>query len=125
MKSKARKELSRFRLALKLFFLSEADWWGVGLLALLFALVLIVMGLDIRNSYVWADLITSATERKADLVCRLALLYAAVYAGSAIVATFLRFTEESLGLRWCDWLTHHLTDRYLASRAYHRIKESG
>ncbi|HEY7330190.1 MAG TPA: SbmA/BacA-like family transporter [Gemmataceae bacterium] len=125
MKSKTRKELSRFRLVLKLFFLSEAGWWGVGLLALLFALVLIVKGLDIRNSYVWADLVTSATERKADLVCRLALLYAAVYAGSAIVATFLRFTEEFLGLRWRDWLTHHLTDRYFASRAYHRIKESG
>src|SRR5579884_1058416 len=125
MKWNAGKGLSRSRLILKFFFLSEAGWWGVGLLALIFALVLIVKGLDIRNSYVWADLITSATERKADLICRLALLYAAVYAGSAIVATFLRFTEEYLGLRWRDWLTHHLTDRYLATRAYHHIKESG
>ena len=125
MKSYTRKGLSRFRLVLKLFFLSEAGWWGVGLLAVLVALVLIVKALDIRNSYVWADLITSATERKAELVCHLALLYAAVFAGSAVVATFLRFTEELLGLRWRDWLTHHLTDRYLASRAYHRIKELG
>jgi putative ATP-binding cassette transporter len=125
MQSKVRSKSARFLLVPKLFFLSEAGWQGVGLLALLFALVLIVKGLDIRNSYVLADLITSATERKADLVCHLALIYAAVFAGSAIVATFLRFTEEFLGLRWRDWLTRHLTDRYLANRAYHRIKESG
>ena len=125
MKSNDRNGLSRFLLIPKLFFLSEAGWCGVGLLALLVALVLVVKGLDIRNSYVWADLITAATERKGESVCHLALLYAVVFAGSAIVATFLRFTEELLGLRWRDWLTHHLTDHYLARRAYHRIKELG
>ncbi len=125
MKSQARNGLSRFRLIPKLFFLPEAGWWGIALLALLPTLVLIVKGLDIRNSYVWADLITSATERKADIVFHLAVLYAAVFAVSALVAGFLRFTEELLGLRWRDWLTRHLSDRYLASRAYHRIKESG
>ncbi len=125
MKSQSRKGLSRFRLILRFFFLPESGWWGVGLLALLFTLVLIVKGLDIRNSYVWADIITSATERNVELVCQLALLFATVYAGSAIVAAFLRFTEEYLGLRWRNWLTHHLTERYLAGRAYYRIKESG
>lgn len=125
MQSNVRNRSSRFRLILKLFLLPEAGWQGVGLLALLVALVLVVKALDIRNSYVWADLITSATERKADGVAHLALLYASVLAGSAIVATFLRYTEELLGLRWRDWLTHHLTERYLAGRAYHRIKESG
>jgi len=94
-------------------------------LALLLTLVLVVKGLDIRNSYVYGDLITSATERKADLVCHLALLYAGVFAVSAVVATLLRFTEERLGLRWRDWLTRHLTDRYLANRAYHHIKTAG
>ncbi|MHB1423373.1 MAG: ABC transporter ATP-binding protein/permease [Gemmataceae bacterium] len=125
MKSKHGNGLSRSRLIVRLFFLSEAGWKGIGLLALLLILVFLVKGLDIRNSYVWADLITSATERKGEMVCHLALLYAAVFAGSAIVATLLRFTEEMLGLRWRDWLTRHLSDRYLASRAFHRIKEAG
>jgi putative ATP-binding cassette transporter len=97
----------------------------LGLLAVLLMLVLVVKGLDIRNSYVYGDLITSATERKAEQVCRLALLYAGVFAVSAVVAAFLRFTEEMLGLRWRDWLTRHLTDRYLANRAYHRIRTTG
>jgi putative ATP-binding cassette transporter len=125
MKSKNQSGVSRFLLIPKLFFIPEAGWWGIALLALLPTLVLIVKGLDIRNSYVWADLITSATDRKAELVCHLAVFYAAVFACSSIVAAFLRFTEELLGLRWRDWLTRHLSDRYLARRAYHRIKESG
>jgi putative ATP-binding cassette transporter len=106
-------------------FKSREGRWGIALFALLIVLVFIVKGLDIRNSYVYGDLITSATERQADQVCRLALIYAGVFAVSAVVAAFLRFTEESLGLRWRGWLTRHLTDRYLAQRAYHRIKTTG
>jgi putative ATP-binding cassette transporter len=109
----------------KPFFRSDAGRRGLGLFSLIVVLVLVVKGLDIRNSYVYGDLITSATERKAEQVCHLALLYAGVFALSAVVAAFLRFTEESLGLRWRGWLTRHLTDRYLANRAYHRLKSAG
>ncbi|HWG45419.1 MAG TPA: ATP-binding cassette domain-containing protein [Gemmataceae bacterium] len=125
MKSRTRSGWSRFLLIAKPFFQSSAGRWGIGLFSVLLLLVLFVKGLDIRNSYVYGDLITSATERKADRVCHLALLYAGVFAISALVATLLRFTEEILGLRWRGWLTRHLTDRYLANRSYHRIKITG
>jgi putative ATP-binding cassette transporter len=125
MQSRSRSGWSRFLLITKPFFRSKAGRRALGLLAVLLALVLIVKGLDIRNSYVYGDLITSATERDAGQVCRLALLYAGVFAVSAVVAAFLRFTEEMLGLRWRDWLTRHLTNRYLANRAYHRIRTTG
>jgi putative ATP-binding cassette transporter len=120
-----RSRWSRFVLITKPFFQSRPGRVGIALLVLLISLVLVVKGLDIRNSYVYGDLITSATERKVDLVCRLALIYAGVFAISALVASFIRFTEESLGLRWRNWLTRHLLDRYLAGRAYQRIKEAG
>jgi len=125
MQSRTRSGWSRFLLITKPFFLSKPGKWGIGLFSLLLLLVLFVKGLDIRNSYVYGDLITSATEKKADRVCHLALLYAGVFAISALVATLLRFTEEMLGLRWRGWLTRHLTDRYLANRAYHHIKTTG
>ncbi|HEY7423907.1 MAG TPA: SbmA/BacA-like family transporter [Gemmataceae bacterium] len=125
MQSKSRSGRSRFFLITTPFFRSKDGWRALGLLAVLLTLVLVVKGLDIRNSYVYGDLITSATDKRAEQVCRLALLYASVFAVSALVATFLRFTEEMLGLRWRDWLTRHLTDRYLANRAYHRIKTTG
>ncbi len=125
MRSRKRNGWSRFLRVAKPFFQSDAGRRGLGLFSLIVVLVLVVKGLDIRNSYVYGDLITSATERKADQVCHLALLYAGVFALSAVVAAFLRFTEESLGLRWRGWLTRHLTDRYLANRAYHRLKMAG
>jgi vitamin B12/bleomycin/antimicrobial peptide transport system ATP-binding/permease protein len=125
MKSRTYSGWSRFLLIAKPFFQSPAGRWGIGLFSLLLLLVLFVKGLDIRNSYVYGDLITSATERQADRVCHLALLYAGVFAVSALVATLLRYTEETLGLRWRGWLTRHLTDRYLANRSYHRLKTTG
>lgn len=125
MRSKSRSRWSRFLVVARPFFQSSAGRWGIGLFGLLLALVFIVKGLDIRNSYVYGDLITAATERKVDIVCRLAFLYAGVFAISAVVAGLLRFTEEMLGMRWRDWLTRHLTDRYLTKRAYHRIKTAG
>jgi putative ATP-binding cassette transporter len=125
MPSKGRQGFARFLLISKPFFRSRAGRWGIALLALLFTLVLVVKGLDICNNYVSGDLITAATDRKAELVCHLALTYAGVFALSALVAALLRFTEERLGLHWRDWLTRHLLDRYLAGRAYHRIKQAG
>ncbi len=125
MTLKPRSRWSRFLLISKPFFQSKAGRWGLGLLALLFTLVLVVKSLDIGNNYVYGGLITAATDRKAVSVCHLALLYAGVLAISAMAAALLRFTEERLGLRWRDWLTRYLLDRYLASRAYHRIKEAG
>jgi putative ATP-binding cassette transporter len=125
MRSSSPTRWSRFVRVSKPFFTCKSNWWGVGLFGLLVSLVFVVKGLDIGNSFVYGDLITSATERKPERVFHLALLYAGVFAISALVAGMLRFTEESLGLRWRDWLTRHLTDRYLAHRAYHRIKETG
>jgi putative ATP-binding cassette transporter len=125
MQLQERGRWSRFLLISKPFFKSRAGRWGIGLLALLFTLVLIVKSLDIGNNYVYGDLVTAATDRKAESVAHFALLYAGVFAFSALVVASLRFTEEKLGLRWRDWLTRHLLDRYMASRAYHRIKTEG
>lgn len=125
MQVKERGRWSRFLLITKPFFQSRAGRAGIALLVLLFSLVLVVKSLDIGNNYVYGSLITSATDRRPQQVCHLALLYAGVFAFSALVVASLRFTEEKLGLRWRDWMTRHLLDRYLAGRAYHRIKEAG
>lgn len=124
MQKQARSRWSRFLLITTPFFRSKAGRWGIALLALLFTLVLVVKSLDIGNNYVYGNLITAATDRRAESVCHLALLYAGVFAFSALVVASLRFTEERLGLCWREWLTRHLLDRYLAGRAYHRIQTS-
>ena len=52
MQSKSRSGRSRFFLITTPFFRSKDGWRALGLLALLLTLVLVVKGLDIRNSYV-------------------------------------------------------------------------
>ena len=46
--------------------------------------MVVVKQLDVRNSDNYADLITSATNRKADLVFQIALLYAGVTDGALL-----------------------------------------
>ena len=95
--------------------------WLVTLLALVFA----VIGLNVVNSYVGRDFMTSITEHNPARYRALALRYLLVFAASTAVAVSVKFCEERLGLLWRSWLTAHLVDRYLAGRAYFRLMTRG
>ncbi len=102
-------------------FRSELRWKALGLLGLLIAFLLTISGLNVLNSFVGRDFMTSIEERQADRFTWLALLWAGVFVTSTIVGVFKAYTEERFGLWWREWLTRHLMDRYLAGRAYHRL----
>src|SRR3954447_17274294 len=116
---------ARFVTLAKPFFRSEARRVGLGLLALLITFLFVVSGLNWLSNQVNGHFMTALEKRQGGLFFQLALLYAGVFVASTVVAVFYRFTEETLGLRWREWLTRHLTDRYLANRRYHRIKVAG
>ncbi len=95
--------------------------WLVALLALVFS----VIGLNVVNSYVGRDFMTSISERNPARYGALAVRYLMVFAASTLVAVSVKFCEERLGLLWRGWLTAHLVDRYLAGRAYFRLMARG
>jgi putative ATP-binding cassette transporter len=115
---------SRFVTIAKPYFVSEARWQGIGLFALLVTFLLATSGLNVVNSFVGRDFMTAISQREPGRFVSLALCYAVVFVLSTAVGAFYRFTEETLGLRWREWLTRHLTDRYLAKHAYYRIKSA-
>lgn len=100
-------------------------WPSALRLGLLVGLLLGVTGLNVVNSYVGRDFMTSIADRRTSALHLLALLYLSVFAASTVVAVYQRFTEQHLGLLWREWLTRHLSDRYLADHAYYRINERG
>ncbi len=95
--------------------------WLTTLLALVFS----VIGLNVVNSYVGRDFMTSISERNPARYGALAVRYLLVFAASTVVAVSVKFCEERLGLLWRGWLTAHLVDRYLAGRAYFRLMSRG
>src|SRR5436190_1289457 len=89
---------------IRIFWTSEVRWKARRLFLALILLLLTINGLNVINSYVGRDFMTALEQRGAPLFIRQALLYLAVFAASAVVDTFLRYTEESLALTWRDWL---------------------
>jgi putative ATP-binding cassette transporter len=99
----------------------KAKLMFAGIVALLCA----TNGLNVVNSYVGRNFMTSIADRdKAEFV-RQALFYIGVFAASTVVVVIIRFTEERLGLLWREFQTKHALRLYLTDGTYHRLDASG
>lgn len=115
----------RFVALARPLFLSKLRWKALGLLSLLVLVLLSLSSLNVVNSYVGRDFMTAVAERQPGVFYRLALLYAGVFLILTTFAGFKQFTEERLSLLWRRGLTEHLTDTYLAARAYYWVGTRG
>jgi len=88
---------------------------------LLAGLLLLVNGLNIVNSYVGRDFMTSIVDRDTRKYVLYAVYYAIVFVGSAATGAFYRFSESRLRLTWRASATRKLIDRYLANHTFFRL----
>ena len=91
----------------------------------LISLLLLVNLLNVVNSYVGRDFMTSIERRNLGAFWSYALLYVGVFAVSTLVAVYYRFFEERLGLLWRRWLTQRAVEHYLDDRTYFRLHQTG
>jgi putative ATP-binding cassette transporter len=116
--------LGLFIQMLRNFSRSEVGGKAIGMFALLILLLLFgVNGLNIVNSYVGRDFMTAIANRDTDAFVSLAALYLLVFAASTVVAVFVRYLEERLGLVWRDWMTRRFVELYLRSPTYYRMND--
>jgi putative ATP-binding cassette transporter len=113
---------SRFLAVAKPFFVSEVRWRAAGLLTLLLTFILCLTGLNVVASFMGGNFTTAVEQRQSGQAVTFALLWAGVFVTLTVVAVFKAFTEDRLRLWWRQWLTRHLFERYLAARAYYRMK---
>lgn len=104
------------------FFSSEVRWQAIRRFCLLIGLLLTLNGLNVVNSYVGRDFMTSISKKEPQQFVIYALLYACVFACSSIAAAFYRFSEERLRLLWRTWLTGSLIDRYMSNDTFYRLQ---
>ena len=88
-------------------------------------LLLAANGLNVVNSFVGRNFMTSIANRDRTEFVRQALFYIGVFAGSTVVSVIIRFIEERLGLLWREVLTRRSVGIYLANAAYYRLSASG
>src|SRR5262245_65276117 len=115
----------RFVRAVIHFANSEVGWKAKLMFAGLVALLFGVNGLNVVNSYVGRNFMTSIADRNKAEFIRQALFYIGVFAASTVVAVIIRFTEERLGLLWREFLTRRAVTLYLANGTYYRLDASG
>src|SRR5262245_55709388 len=88
-------------------------------------LLLAVNGMNVVNSYVGRDFMTSIESRNWSGFVRFALLYAGVFALSTLTIVLARFAEQRLDLMWRRRLTQVMMLRYFGDRIYYRLQVSG
>jgi vitamin B12/bleomycin/antimicrobial peptide transport system ATP-binding/permease protein len=103
------------------YFRSSARHGAQTGLAILIVLLLSVNGLNVVNSYVGRYFMDALGERNLREFYLFALALAGVFAASTAVQVVSTFVQQKIVLRWREWLTVHLLDRYLADRAYRRL----
>lgn len=104
---------------------SEVGPKARGLVAILIVFLFSINGLNVLNSYVNRDFMTSIENRDMHAFVFYALMYVGVFTLSTVVAVLYRYVEESLGLLWRKWLTDQAIDRYLENRTYFRLHANG
>ena len=85
----------------------------------------LVNGLNVANSYVGRDFMTAIADRDKAGFAFLALSYLGVFAAITVVTVVSRYTEESLGLLWREWLTRRSLGRYLRHQNYYQLDTTG
>lgn len=104
---------------------SEVGSRATALFATMLVLLLGVNGLNVVNSYVARDFMTSIEQRDGNAFLRFALLWGGVFAASTLAMVLARFAEERLDLLWRRWLTSLMVHSYLGDRVYFRLGASG
>ncbi|HZV05649.1 MAG TPA: SbmA/BacA-like family transporter [Gemmataceae bacterium] len=113
--------LTRFVLIARPFFVSEDRLKAAAVLGVMVFLGLTVNSLNVVNSYVMRDFMTSLEQRHFARFYFFGAVLAGVFGLATIGEAFSHYAEQRLGLFWREWLTGRLIDRYLAHRAYHRL----
>ncbi len=109
----------RLRAVLRMFVKSDQGPKAVTFAVTLLLLMIGINLLNVVNSYVGRDFMSSIENRDIVTFRHQALLYVGVFLASTVVVVFYRFTEERLGILWREQLTRKLTEAYLSDRTYY------
>lgn len=115
----------RLAYVVKMFMKSTVGRRAWVLVASLLLLMLCINGMNVMNSYVGRYFMSAIESKDMGKFVWYAWIYAAVFAGSTVVAVFFRFAEERLGLLWREWLTHRITGLYVDQRVYLHLEAAG
>jgi putative ATP-binding cassette transporter len=109
----------------KSYWFSEEKWSALGLLALVVALNLATVGLDVWLSYWRNDFYNTIQNFDEAGFFRQIWIFFVLAMTFIAVAVSLEFFQSWLQIRWRRWLTNRYLQRWLSHRAYYRLQLTG
>ncbi|HEY3819138.1 MAG TPA: SbmA/BacA-like family transporter [Polyangiaceae bacterium] len=106
----------------KPFLVSPMRWKVTGALTAIVTLLLMLNGLNVANSYVGRNFITSIADRNRPQYVHFAILYLCVFAASTLVTVMQQYVQDRLALSWRQWLTRRLMHHYLTGRTFEHVR---
>lgn len=103
------------------FWKSEERWPAFGMLALVLALAIgsVVIGVRLNE---WMGAFWASIEaRNEPEFWRQIAIFAGLATLHVLVSTYRVFINQMLQVRWRQWLTEHLTSRWLANKTHYRM----
>src|SRR5690242_4661965 len=113
-----RQTFTQLARAIAMFLKSPVGGRARWLLASLLILMLSINGMNVLNSFVGRDFMSSIERKDFSGFVFYAWIYVGVFAASTLVAVYFRFSEERLGLLWRDYLTRRIAGTYIDERIY-------
>jgi putative ATP-binding cassette transporter len=116
--------LKKFWAIAKPFWIGEQKWRVQGLLLLVIVMSLGYTGLSVVLNTQRGALISALSARDEARFWQVILVFTGVLVVYAPLYAGYVYLRDRLGLKWRDWLTRHLTDRYFANRAFYTLSHS-
>ena len=119
-----RKVWDRFVRIAKPFWVSNDKKAALILLAVLLGLMLAVNGLNVAINYVGGDFMTALSGKDAPRYFKLLWIYAGVFAVGTPIVVFYSWVKDKLAMRWRQWMTTTLLEKYLGNRNFYRLNHN-
>ncbi|MDM3847810.1 MAG: ATP-binding cassette domain-containing protein [Aphanizomenon gracile PMC649.10] len=91
------------------------------LLVLAIALILLINGINVYNSFITRDLIDLLEQREIAAFVRLLFIYANLLILLIPLVGVSQFIRKKIALDWYQFLNNYILDKYFQNRAYYKI----
>lgn len=93
-------------------------------LAGLLLLLVAVNGLNVIINYVAGSFMTALQEKNQPLFYKMLWTYFGIFVVGTPIVVFYSYMQDRLGMKWRQWLTNHILDKYFQQRKYYHINNN-
>lgn len=107
---------------IKAYFQSDERWFAYGFSALIIALTVSLVGIELIFNYWYSHFYDALQAYDKPGVLRLIFYFCLIAASAIIIAVYRYYVTQFFNLRWRKWLTNQFVGRWLEHRSYYLLE---